>query len=67
MLNQSVRDRGEGINSAGLVTGYRGSPLGGVDATFSKAEKFLKELEARFKETGNAKDFAALRKLKMSS
>ena len=37
MLNQAVRDRGEGINTAGLVTGYRGSPLGGVDATFSKA------------------------------
>ena len=43
MLNQAVRDRVNGINSAGLVTGYRGSPLGGVDATFTKAEKFLKK------------------------
>ena len=43
MLNQAVRDRAQGINSAGLVTGYRGSPLGGVDATISQAEKFLKE------------------------
>ena len=42
MLNQAVRDKIGGINSAGLVTGYRGSPLGGVDATFTKAEKFLK-------------------------
>lgn len=32
-----------------------------------RTAKALKELEARFKETGNAKDFAALRKLKMSS
>ena len=24
MLNQAVRDRGQGIKSAGLVTGYRG-------------------------------------------
>ena len=39
MLNQAFRDRQNGINSAGLVTGYRGSPLGGVDATFTKAEK----------------------------
>jgi hypothetical protein len=32
-----------------------------------RTAKALKELEARFKETGNARDFAALRKLKMSS
>ena len=31
-----------------------------------RTAKALKELEARFKETGNARDFAALRKLKMS-
>ena len=32
-----------------------------------RTAKALKELEARFKETGNARDFAALRKLKMST
>ena len=32
-----------------------------------RTAKALKELEARFKETGNAKDFANLRKLKMST
>jgi len=32
-----------------------------------RTAKALKELEARFKETGNARDFAALRKLKMSN
>ena len=58
MLNQAIRDRGEGINSAGLVTGYRGSPLGGVDATFSKAEKFLKENNIKF-QYGLNEDLAA--------
>lgn len=32
-----------------------------------RTAKALKELEARFKETGNAKDFANLRRLKMSN
>jgi len=32
-----------------------------------RTAKALKELEARFKQTGNARDFAALRKLKMSA
>jgi hypothetical protein len=32
-----------------------------------RTAKALKELEARFKKTGNARDFAALRKLKMSN
>jgi len=32
-----------------------------------RTAKALKELEARFKETGNARDFAALRRLKMSN
>ena len=32
-----------------------------------RTAKALKELEARFKQTGNARDFAALRRLKMSN
>ena len=48
MLNQAARDKIDGINSAGLVTGYRGSPLGGVDATFTKAENFLKKLAMEY-------------------
>jgi len=35
------------------------------EKTSSRAVKALKELESRFKQTGNARDFAELRKLKM--
>ena len=31
MLNQSARDRTAGHETAGFVSGYRGSPLGAVD------------------------------------
>lgn len=39
MLMQKARDRAEGRNTAGYVTGYRGSPLGAVDLTMGRAEK----------------------------
>ena len=37
MLMQKARDRAAGLNTAGYVTGYRGSPLGGVDLNMAKA------------------------------
>ncbi len=43
MLNQAARDRAAGLNTAGLVTGYRGSPLGAVD---QQMERATRELEA---------------------
>ncbi len=58
MLNQAKRDKENGVNSAGLVTGYRGSPLGGVDATFTKAKKFLKKSNITF-QYGLNEDLAA--------
>src|SRR6186713_471015 len=36
-LMQKERDRRAGLNTAGYVTGYRGSPLGGLDYQFQRA------------------------------
>ena len=41
MLMQAARDRAAGLNTAGLVTGYRGSPLGTLDEQLGKASKAL--------------------------
>ena len=58
MLMQSERDRAAGLNTAGLVTGYRGSPLGAVDLQMMKAEKFLAEKNITF-QAGLNEDLAA--------
>ena len=39
---QRVRDQAQGKNTAGFVSGYRGSPLGGYDQALWKAAPFLK-------------------------
>ena len=39
---QRLRDSMVGKNTAGFISGYRGSPLGGYDQALWKAEKFLK-------------------------
>ncbi len=39
---QRARDQRLGKNTAGFISGYRGSPLGGYDQALWKAEKFLK-------------------------
>jgi indolepyruvate ferredoxin oxidoreductase len=41
MLVQKWRDRAAGLNTAGFVSGYRGSPLGGIDEAFWQAQKHL--------------------------
>ncbi|MGB1212733.1 MAG: indolepyruvate ferredoxin oxidoreductase family protein [Pikeienuella sp.] len=48
MLTQRWRDQQAGYNTAGYVTGYRGSPLGGVDGTFLQAGKPLMENHITF-------------------
>ena len=58
MLMQAARDKAAGLNTAGLVTGYRGSPLGAVDLQMSKAEKFLHAHNVTF-QPGLNEDLAA--------
>ncbi len=48
MLMQKARDVAAGLNTAGLVTGYRGSPLGAVDMQMKRAEKQLKASDVTF-------------------
>ncbi len=47
-LLQSERDRAAGLNTAGFVSGYRGSPLGGLDRAFVSAAQDLAEHRIRF-------------------
>ena len=47
-LMQKELDRRRGLNTAGYVTGYRGSPLGGLDGQFQRAAPFLTKSDVRF-------------------
>ena len=58
MLMQRARDEAAGLNTAGYVTGYRGSPLGAVDLQMGRAEKKLEASHVRF-EPGLNEDLAA--------
>ncbi|MEX0339721.1 MAG: indolepyruvate ferredoxin oxidoreductase family protein, partial [Arenibacterium sp.] len=58
MLMQKERDRKTGHNTAGLVTGYRGSPLGAVDMQMTRALKHLSEYDITF-QPGLNEDLAA--------
>ena len=40
---QQLRDKAQGKNTAGFISGYRGSPLGGYDQALVKAAKYLQE------------------------
>ncbi|MEM6340819.1 MAG: hypothetical protein AAF729_06700, partial [Pseudomonadota bacterium] len=48
VLMQKARDMAAGLNTAGYVTGYRGSPLGAVDLQMSRALKQLAASEVTF-------------------
>ncbi len=48
MLDQARRDRAAGLNTAGFVSGYRGSPLGGVDLEFWRARDRMTEAGITF-------------------
>ncbi|MGH6997754.1 MAG: indolepyruvate ferredoxin oxidoreductase family protein, partial [Phenylobacterium sp.] len=58
MIDQHRLDKAAGLNTAGFVSGYRGSPLGGLDQQAHRAAKFLTDAEVVFKE-GLNEDLAA--------
>ena len=57
-LMQKERDRRAGLNTAGYVTGYRGSPLGGLDQQFLRAARQLAAADIKF-QPGLNEDLAA--------
>ncbi|MSQ59867.1 MAG: indolepyruvate ferredoxin oxidoreductase family protein [Betaproteobacteria bacterium] len=47
-LIQRLRDVAAGLNTGGFISGYRGSPLGGLDEALWKAAKHLKANHIQF-------------------
>src|SRR6476619_4201827 len=58
LILQRQRDKLAGLNTAGFVSGYRGSPLGGLDQSLWKAQKFLDRSSIKF-QPGLNEDLAA--------
>ena len=57
-LIQRLRDKTEGLNTAGFISGYRGSPLGGFDEALWKAQRHLDSHRVKF-QPGVNEDLAA--------
>src|SRR5712672_1338287 len=57
-LAQIRRDRAAGLNTAGFISGYRGSPLGGYDQQLFAARKHLDQYNIKF-QPGVNEDLAA--------
>ncbi|MBI3446580.1 MAG: hypothetical protein HY055_14780 [Magnetospirillum sp.] len=55
---QHLRDQAAGLNTGGFVSGYRGSPLGGLDKELWRAEKYLARHSISF-QPGLNEDLAA--------
>ena len=58
MMLQRERDLRAGLNTAGFVSGYRGSPLGGLDQALWRAKKHLESHHIKF-QPGVNEDLAA--------
>src|SRR5579872_5930434 len=57
-MAQIRRDRAAGLNTAGFISGYRGSPLGGYDNALWQAQSLLEQNDIRF-QPGLNEDLAA--------
>ena len=57
-IMQRRRDREAGLNTAGFISGYRGSPLGGYDGSLWRARQFLEADDIHF-QPGVNEDLAA--------
>src|ERR1700686_2880000 len=57
-MAQIRRDRANGLNTAGFISGYRGSPLGGYDQQLFAARKHLEQYNVKF-QPGVNEDLAA--------
>ncbi len=58
LLAQKERDRRAGLNTAGFVTGYRGSPVGGLDLQFARLTDAFRANDIHF-EPGLNEELAA--------
>jgi len=58
LLMQKERDRRAGLNTGGFVTGYRGSPVGGLDLQFARLKKEFAAADIHF-EPGLNEELAA--------
>ena len=58
LMLQRDRDQRAGLNTAGFISGYRGSPLGGLDQALWRARRHLEAHHVRF-QPGFNEDLAA--------
>ncbi|MBM3648242.1 MAG: indolepyruvate ferredoxin oxidoreductase family protein [Alphaproteobacteria bacterium] len=57
-MMQRQRDQAAGLDTAGYISGYRGSPLGGFDQALWQAKRFIKQSHIEF-QPGTNEDLAA--------
>ena len=58
LLMQRAKDQAAGLNTAGYVSGYRGSPIAGLEGQLQRLETLLEEHHIKFK-SGLNEDLAA--------
>jgi indolepyruvate ferredoxin oxidoreductase len=58
VLMQKARDQAAGLNTAGYITGYRGSPIASLEAAFQRVEALMQSHDITF-QPGLNEDLAA--------